>query len=350
MPVVAPPAPGQFVGMTRRDKAREDRLSGMALGDLDDDRQNAIHPRRVPGRVLGKQILHVDAEMRGFGPEPTKAQRVRLCHTRLTNAGGPRVPASRSSGGQQGREFGRSELERESATQPEHSNRFKPPQPLSSWCRAWRAVPHNLGCTGHLQYVAAREIDDQQTGARIGEQVAEGVEEAVAAVIRDFERPVLAGTYEAGAAAAVGDIDAASRLVAAGRGRRRDKRSVGTGNQAHRPSIAQSERFGFRKGRTAAPAVIAPLNILRTIAEALLDQNGEAGNTDIDHSAVHAIAAARRQLDAEQTNSSPRQDPARGGIDVLRIGADMQNFWGWAREKARFAGQNRRPGIAQGVE
>src|SRR5437868_14965262 len=92
MPVVAPPAPRQFVGIMRRNKPRKDRLLAMALRDLDDDRQSALHPWRVPGRVLGKQILHVDAEMGGPPAERPEAKRARLRHTRLTNAGRPRVP------------------------------------------------------------------------------------------------------------------------------------------------------------------------------------------------------------------------------------------------------------------
>ena len=148
---ITPPAPGQLIGMARRDKAREDRLCGVTFGKLGDDRQHARHPRRMPGRVLGKQILHVDAEMRGVAPERTKAQRARLRHTRLTNAARPRVPASRNGGGQQRREFRRSELERENAAQPEHSKRFQPPQPLGRRQRAHpRAIPHNLGRAGHL--------------------------------------------------------------------------------------------------------------------------------------------------------------------------------------------------------
>ena len=83
----------------RRNEAGEDRLLGVTLRDLDDDRQDALHPRRMPGRVLGKQILHVDAEVDGTRPERTKAQRARLRHllrhTGLTNAGRPRVPPHR---------------------------------------------------------------------------------------------------------------------------------------------------------------------------------------------------------------------------------------------------------------
>src|SRR5438874_12301570 len=101
MPVVAPPAPRQFVGIMRRNEAGEDRLFGVTLRDLDDDRQDALHPWRMPGRVLGKQILHVDAEMDGTRPERTQAERARLRHMLrhygLTNAGRAGDPALRSS-------------------------------------------------------------------------------------------------------------------------------------------------------------------------------------------------------------------------------------------------------------
>src|SRR5213075_870975 len=90
--------PRQLVRMMRRNEAGEDRPLGVTLRDLDDDRQDALHPRCMPERVVGEQILHVDAEMGGPWPEPTKAQRAGLRHllrhTGLTNAGRPRVPAS----------------------------------------------------------------------------------------------------------------------------------------------------------------------------------------------------------------------------------------------------------------
>jgi hypothetical protein len=77
MLVIMPPATRQFVGIAGRDKPREDRLRGVALRDLDDDGQNALHPRRMPGRVLGEKALHVDAEMRRVGAERAEAQRGR---------------------------------------------------------------------------------------------------------------------------------------------------------------------------------------------------------------------------------------------------------------------------------
>ncbi len=60
---IAPPGAGQFLRLGRRDEAREDRVFRMPFGDGGHDRQDAVHPGRVPGRLRREDVLHIDAEM-----------------------------------------------------------------------------------------------------------------------------------------------------------------------------------------------------------------------------------------------------------------------------------------------
>ena len=44
-------------------KAGKDGPLRMRFGNPRDNRQDPLHPRRMPGRILGEETLHVDAEM-----------------------------------------------------------------------------------------------------------------------------------------------------------------------------------------------------------------------------------------------------------------------------------------------
>ncbi len=54
----------------------------------------------------------------------------------------------------------------------------------SSGSRRFRNVPADLGSASDVQHPAASKVDEEKTGARVYFQIAEGVEEQVAAEIR----------------------------------------------------------------------------------------------------------------------------------------------------------------------
>ncbi len=60
---IRPPLPGRLFGRVRRDEAREDRSFGMAVHDIGNGREHPLHPRRLPNSSLGKNALHIDAQV-----------------------------------------------------------------------------------------------------------------------------------------------------------------------------------------------------------------------------------------------------------------------------------------------
>src|SRR5262249_45052600 len=120
------------------------------------------------------------------------------------------------------------------------------PQPLGAVERAdLGAVPLDLGAALEVEQIAAREVDEHQRGARIGHQVAEGVEVAVAAVVGDGE-DIAVDPDEAGWAAAMRDGDAAGRLAGARGGR--DEEGIGGGDRSGGRAVEAVEPLGGSGG------------------------------------------------------------------------------------------------------
>src|ERR1700740_2453652 len=73
-PTLEIPLPGSrhIPGLRRRDETSEHGLLGVAARYLLDCRQNARHPRRMPGCRLCEDILHVDAEVNCMSGDRTK--------------------------------------------------------------------------------------------------------------------------------------------------------------------------------------------------------------------------------------------------------------------------------------
>ena len=137
-------------------------------------------------------------------------------------------------------------------------------------------VEDHLGIAGELQQIAGLEIHEQQPGLRIGDQVAEGVEKAVAGEIRDGEHAVHADAHESRPAAAVGDVDhsAVRRVIDIGR----DEQGIRAGDHGAGSIVQPIELArgrGRRRRRVAREREIAQLDILRAVAEALLHQDLE---------------------------------------------------------------------------
>src|SRR5205085_4463951 len=106
--------------------------------------------------------------------------------------------------------------------------------------------------------------------------IAERVEKPVAAVIRDFDRAIRGDRDKAGPTAAMRDIGSAARYRLAGRGGRGDEQRVGAADQIERPIVIPGERLGGRILRRPARAVVAALDVLGAVAEALLDRDRKA--------------------------------------------------------------------------
>jgi hypothetical protein len=73
-------------------------------------------------------------------------------------------------------------------------------------------LPQNLALAGQVHGIAAVEIEEQQTAARVDQEVSQRVEEEVAAVIWKEQDVVAPELHETRATAAVGDISAVARV------------------------------------------------------------------------------------------------------------------------------------------
>ena len=80
------------------------------------------------------------------------------------------------------------------------------PDPLGAFEGAdQRAVDNHLGAPGNLQHIARGEVDEQQAGNRVGQQIAEGIEMQVAGVVRN-RQAIAFDPDETGATTAVGHV------------------------------------------------------------------------------------------------------------------------------------------------
>ena len=152
-----------------------------------------------------------------------------------------------------------------------------------------------------MQQVAGREIGEHQADARLQRDVAERVEELVAGEVGPGQRaPVVADVHEARSSAAMRDVAAAARSVE--RGMRGDEERVGAaherGGRGTQARLASG--IGGRRWRRRSRQHFAALDVLGAVAEALRDMQDEAALVDRHDAPVGAVAAARRQLDAEQ--------------------------------------------------
>src|ERR1700722_15178254 len=104
-----------------------------------------------------------------------------------------------------------------------------------------RAIPFNLGPALQLQEIAGFEVDEQQRGPRFGDQIAEGVEVAVAAKIGDRQY-IAVDANEARPAAAMRNIRSKCRAVA-GPGTAGNEESVGACDGGSSRNVQMGEGF-----------------------------------------------------------------------------------------------------------
>ena len=102
--VIAPPAAGQLVRLPGRQEAGEDGVLRPVTDEAAHHGRGPLRPRHMPGGLLRKQLLHVDAEMDRPVPQPAERQRLVGCHGGIAGDGaregitawaGRRSPAAR---------------------------------------------------------------------------------------------------------------------------------------------------------------------------------------------------------------------------------------------------------------
>ncbi|EEF25900.1 conserved hypothetical protein, partial [Ricinus communis] len=214
-----------------------------------------------------------------------------------------------------------------------------------------RAVPDDLSLHRKMQHVAALEVDEQQAGAWIGQQVAHGVEEEVADEFRRRQRALVVHPHKAGTTAAMGHVDAtaASRVgrhVGAG-----DEEGVGTGNQ-RAVGVAQRGRtqhlhYAATGGRRR---VLAVLDVLRAVAEALRDGDAQRVMIGGHHLAVDAVAAARGRRQPQAANVRAGTQLSLQRIARQHAAVDVQRARVRRHDKAGVGGQHGGPWLAIGVQ
>jgi hypothetical protein len=88
------------------------------------------------------------------------------------------------------------------------------------------------------------------------------------------------------------------------------------------------------------------VNILRAIAEALIHRDGESTIVHRDDAAIHSVAPARGQFDAQQAQRRTRLQCRRQRIALRRQRRDVEPARIGAAGKSRGTGEQRDPGPA----
>ena len=129
-----------------------------------------------------------------------------------------------------------------------------------------------------------------------------------------------------------------------------DEKGVGPGDQRACALVQPGESLDPRNDTLPPQQIIPALDILRAIAEALIHGDREAAGIGGDDMAVHAIAPARPELDAQQADRRAglqrrqkriARDGARGDVEAAGIGAG---------DEARRPRQQRGRGHPLGVD
>jgi hypothetical protein len=165
-------------------------------------------------------------------------------------------------------------------------------------------IPIDRRPTGELKQAAALEVDEQQAGAGIRDEVADRVEVVVAGVVGEYQR-VAVDLDESRVAAAVGGIHAERGALALAAVPASDEEGIGRGDPcALRWGEAVAPGGFSRRGIDTAPSAL--MNVLGTVAEGLLDREDERSSAVLRDAAVDAVAPARGELDAKDTDVASR--------------------------------------------
>src|SRR5262249_23546351 len=220
-------------------------------------------------------------------------------------------------------------------------------------------IPHDLALADERQQIAGGEVDEQETAARLERDVPKGVEIRIAAEIRRGQdrMPILLGhPHEARLAAAMGDVDVVAAAVTGGDRRTgSNEERVRAAHQARRIGgqdrvlRAQRPRRGDGRG-LRYPSMRSRLDVLRAVAEALADADGEAQLIGRNDDPIHPVAAARLELDAEQADRRARHDVGGERIAMAGPGIDPERPRVWRGDEAWMSHQDRGPRLALRIE
>jgi hypothetical protein len=89
-------------------------------------------------------------------------------------------------------------------------------------------------------------------------------------------------------------------------------------------SVDRTSVSGERLGGISGKRDVSCLNVLRTVAEGLLDLQRQPAVVARNDSAIDAVAAARVQLDAEHADAVARPQGIASGISLAGQGVDLQ--------------------------
>lgn len=209
-----------------------------------------------------------------------------------------------------------------------------------------RTRPEQLGLGVQVQQVAIVEIDEQEAAARILEQVAEGIEQAVAGIVGQPQAAIRAEPEKARRPAPMGDVDAASERVGMLAG---DEQRIAARDQRQPAWI---ESFALQRG-TCDPGdglMAARLDVLGTVSEGLLDADRETLSVPRQDPSIHAVAAAGRPFQAEDAEAGASLEIGRQRIVRLRQVVDAQAGRFRRTGEAGGAPEHRGAGVAVGVE
>ena len=202
-----------------------------------------------------------------------------------------------------------------------------------------RPIPVDRDESLELQNIAALEIDEQERRARLADEIAERIEEAIAAKVRNGQRVAL-DAHESRSTAAMGDIGAAGRSGIRPRAACHEE-GVGRGDEC--PGIVILETLECMQAARSdfSSAHLAPLDVLRTIAETLLHGHGEARRIEAGDDAICAIAPSRGQLDAQDSHFATDAQRACGRVIRARECSNMQRDRIRCIDEARIALEQR---------
>ncbi|MNL06505.1 hypothetical protein D3C87_1271410 [compost metagenome] len=136
-----------------------------------------------------------------------------------------------------------------------------------------RAFKDDFGAPAELQQITGVEIDKQQTGARVEQQVAQGVEKQIAGEIRNGQA-IAFHLDEPGLTAAVRNVHRALTIDVHITG---DEKGIGPRDHGSGCIIQPVEVLGgaSRRVRQRHRAKLPQLNVLRAIAEGLFHAHSE---------------------------------------------------------------------------
>ena len=174
-----------------------------------------------------------------------------------------------------------------------------------------------------MQHVTGLKINKQQPRHRVGVQVAEGVEEQVAGKIRDGQY-VAFHPHKPRVAAAMGNVHRAFAVLVDVAG---DEEGVGLADQRLSRIVQAAAALGQVAGFACNASDGPQLDVFGAIAEGVHYVHRKALILKRSDPAIHAIAAAGVEVDAQQADRRAIRYPSPGGIAFGGQAVDLQRVW-----------------------